>query len=61
MPAYLDWLAIGMGLALAVLWLERRRSPPAALRVIDRFPGLSWVAAAVAFWVLATRLGLGRM
>lgn len=60
LPAYLDHFALGMGLAVASLWLERRPSLPAALRPVDRFPSLCWLAAAGAFVLVAVGIGLPR-
>jgi peptidoglycan/LPS O-acetylase OafA/YrhL len=61
LPAYLDHFALGMGLALLSVWLERRDGLPAVLRPLDRFPALSWGVAAVAFWAVATQIGtIGR-
>jgi peptidoglycan/LPS O-acetylase OafA/YrhL len=54
LPTYLDQFALGMALAVASVALTGRR-PPAAVRVLDRFPGLAWLMAALAFWA-ATRL-----
>jgi peptidoglycan/LPS O-acetylase OafA/YrhL len=57
LPAYLDHFALGMGLAILSVWLERRDGLPAVLRPFDRFPALAWAAAAVAFWAVATQIG----
>jgi peptidoglycan/LPS O-acetylase OafA/YrhL len=57
LPAYLDHFALGMGLAVLSVWLERREGLPAVLRPLDRFPGLGWAVAAVAFWAVATQIG----
>jgi peptidoglycan/LPS O-acetylase OafA/YrhL len=57
LPAYLDHFALGMGLAVLSVWLERRDELPAVLRPFDRFPALAWAAAAVAFWAVATQIG----
>ena len=58
LPAYLDWLAAGMGLAVLSVWLEGRDRSPAPLRVVDRWPVLPWLGALVAFWVVSTQIGL---
>jgi peptidoglycan/LPS O-acetylase OafA/YrhL len=58
LPGYLDHFALGMGLAVLSVWLERRDELPRVLRPIDRFPALPWIAAAVAFWVVSTQIGL---
>jgi peptidoglycan/LPS O-acetylase OafA/YrhL len=57
LPAFLDWFAIGMGLALVSVWLEGRPTPR-PLRALDRFPGAFWVAALVVFWALCTQVGV---
>jgi peptidoglycan/LPS O-acetylase OafA/YrhL len=59
LPAYLDHFALGMGLAVLVAWLEERRTRPAAVRLLDRAPALSWLVALVAFWVVSTQIGIG--
>jgi peptidoglycan/LPS O-acetylase OafA/YrhL len=48
LPAYLDHFALGMALAALAAAGKRVRLSPAAC----------WVVAAVAFWALATRIGL---
>jgi peptidoglycan/LPS O-acetylase OafA/YrhL len=57
LPAYLDWLAPGMALALITVWYGERRLP-SPLRAIERFPSLGLIFAVVAFWVVSTRIGL---
>lgn len=57
LPAYLDHFALGMGLAVLSVWLERRDGLPAVLRPLDRFPSLAWGVAALAFWAVATQIG----
>jgi peptidoglycan/LPS O-acetylase OafA/YrhL len=57
LPAYLDHFALGMGLAVLSVWLERRDELPSMLRPFDRFPALAWGVAAVAFWAVATQIG----
>ena len=60
LPAYLDQFALGMALAVLTVHLQQReRAAPAAVRVIDRWPALPWLVAIVAFWVVATRIGIG--
>jgi len=57
LPNFLDQFAVGMALAVvSVAW--QTRALPRALRPIERLPGLGWLGAAVAFWVVSTRLGL---
>ena len=55
LPAYLDYFAIGMGLAVASVALADRR--PAFVRVVDRASWLPWAGAALAFYLLGTHLG----
>lgn len=49
LPAFLDWFALGMGLALLSVWSEERERLPAAVAWIDRLPGVAWLFAGVAF------------
>ena len=55
LPAFLDWFALGMGLALVSVWLEDRRDGvlPGPLAWLDGRPGIAWVAAFAAFTVAA--------
>jgi len=57
LPAFLDTFALGMALATLSAWYAGRATP-APLRALDRFPSLAWLLAAVAFWVVSTRIGL---
>jgi peptidoglycan/LPS O-acetylase OafA/YrhL len=59
LPAWLDHFALGMGLALLTVWIERRGRAPGWVRALDRAPSVSWLAAAVAFWAVSTQVGLG--
>ena len=60
LPAWLDLFAMGMGLAVARVWISRRRL--AAPLGLDRAyaPAACWVLAAIAFWASSTRLGIHR-
>lgn len=60
LPGYLDHFALGMGLAVLSVWLERRERDelPGVLRPLDRFPSLAWVIALIAFWAVSTQVGL---
>jgi peptidoglycan/LPS O-acetylase OafA/YrhL len=48
-----------MGLAVATVWLHDRPRPPRAVALLDRRPWVAWALALVAFWVVATRIGIG--
>lgn len=62
LPGFLDQFGMGMALAVLSVWIEWRDRLPRPLEVLDRFPGLAWATAAVAFWAAATQLGLsGRL
>jgi peptidoglycan/LPS O-acetylase OafA/YrhL len=54
-----DWFALGMFLALASVWVAGMDRAPAAVRVVERLPSLSWIVAAVLFWAIATQMGIG--
>lgn len=56
LPTFLDQFAIGMALAVASVQLADRPLPA----WLHRGAGVSWVLAAVAFWVVSTRIGIGR-
>ena len=58
LPSFLDQFALGMGLAVLSLWIERRGGLPRRLELIERFPSIPWIVALVAFWAASTRLGL---
>ncbi len=49
LPVFLDWFALGMGLALASVWLQGAERQPLLVVFADRHPGVLWVLAAVAF------------
>jgi peptidoglycan/LPS O-acetylase OafA/YrhL len=59
LPAYFDHFALGMGLALLTVWIERRGRAPRWVGALDRAPLAAWGLAAVAFWAVSTRIGLG--
>jgi peptidoglycan/LPS O-acetylase OafA/YrhL len=54
LPCYLEVFAVGMCIAVLSVWYEERDAPRWS-SAVDRFPGLLWAGAVVAFWV-ATRL-----
>jgi peptidoglycan/LPS O-acetylase OafA/YrhL len=60
LPAWLDLFALGMGLALLRVWTSNRDRP--APFGLDRpgAPAVCWTLAALAFWVVSTRLGIHR-
>ena len=57
LPAYLDYFAIGMGLAVASVVVASREHDPSLVRLIDRAPWLPWAVGAFAFYLLGTSLG----
>ena len=57
LPSTIDLFALGMGLAVVSVWVERR---PEIGNRIGRRPWVWWTAAAAAYWLMATRLGLRR-
>jgi peptidoglycan/LPS O-acetylase OafA/YrhL len=58
--SYMDWFTYGMILAVVSVAMHGREAGSAAMRLIIRRPWLPWLAAAVVFWFVATRLGLSR-
>ena len=51
---FLDWFALGMGLAVLSVWVETRGERlPRGLRWLDGAPSAAWAAALVAFVVLS--------
>jgi peptidoglycan/LPS O-acetylase OafA/YrhL len=59
LPAYLDYFALGMALAVASVVLAGRERQPAAVRLISAAPWLPWLLAAVAFYL--TGVGGGNL
>jgi peptidoglycan/LPS O-acetylase OafA/YrhL len=58
LPSWLDHFALGMLLAIASVWYaDRGRGAPGSL---DRrwAPAACWALAALAFWLVSTRLGI---
>jgi peptidoglycan/LPS O-acetylase OafA/YrhL len=54
---FMDDFAIGMALAVASAWYEGRTDLPRPLRLLDRFPSVSWGVALLVLGV--TSLGVG--
>lgn len=57
LPANIDSIAFGMGLAVVSAALASSGRRPGFVRFVERRPTLCWVAAGVLFWVASTRLG----
>jgi peptidoglycan/LPS O-acetylase OafA/YrhL len=57
LPHFIDQFAIGMGLAVASVWVEGKRPPP-SVRIIARYPAIPWIVAGAAYWVASTQIGL---
>jgi peptidoglycan/LPS O-acetylase OafA/YrhL len=57
LPNYLDQFSIGMALAVLTVHWERLGRVPRAVDMLRRHDWLPWVLAAVAFWVVSTRIG----
>jgi peptidoglycan/LPS O-acetylase OafA/YrhL len=59
LPAYLDWFAVGMGLAVLTAWLGTREAPPRVVALVERAPGACWAVAAAALaanaWIWGRR------
>lgn len=60
LPAFLDWFAGGMALAVLVVWWEQDRDrAPAALRAVVASPGSCWVVAACLIAIASTPIAGG--
>jgi peptidoglycan/LPS O-acetylase OafA/YrhL len=55
---FLDDFAIGMSLGVLSAWYEGRRDLPRALRLHDRYPGISWGLALAALGVTSLAVGV---
>jgi peptidoglycan/LPS O-acetylase OafA/YrhL len=53
-----DWFVLGMALALASVVTAGMERPPAPVRLVERWPSLAWLMAAVLFWVISTQMGI---
>jgi peptidoglycan/LPS O-acetylase OafA/YrhL len=60
LPGNLDWFGWGMAIALASVMLQGREHETRAGRLLERSSWISWLAAAVTFWVLSTHLHMPR-
>lgn len=58
LPSFLDQFALGMGLAVLSAWIEQRGTAPPWVARFDRASVLSWVFAALAFYVVSKRIGI---
>jgi peptidoglycan/LPS O-acetylase OafA/YrhL len=57
LPNFLDHFAIGMALAVISVHLEMTDRVPRAVALLRRHSWIPWLGAAVAFWVVSTRIG----
>jgi peptidoglycan/LPS O-acetylase OafA/YrhL len=57
LPNFLDQFSIGMALAVLSAQWERRGRSPRAIEALRRHDWLPWLFAAIAFWVVSTRIG----
>jgi peptidoglycan/LPS O-acetylase OafA/YrhL len=58
LPAYFDWFAFGMLLALGSAWLSIGRGVPKIVAFLGRWPWVAWLIAFECYW-LAAQLHLG--
>jgi peptidoglycan/LPS O-acetylase OafA/YrhL len=57
LPGFADQFALGMGLAVLTVWLEDRPAP-SPLRVVERRPGVLWLAGLGLFILVSVGIGL---
>jgi peptidoglycan/LPS O-acetylase OafA/YrhL len=57
LPNFLDQFAIGMALAVLSVKAEGRERLPRAVEALRRHDWIPWVVAALAYWVVSTRIG----
>lgn len=50
LPAFFDFFAVGMALAVVSVLLWNRPGQPAVVALVDRRPWIPWAVAALAFW-----------
>ena len=58
LPPFLDQFALGMALAVLSVWYAERERRPPTLRLVERWPGVAWAGALIAFWAVSTQVGL---
>jgi peptidoglycan/LPS O-acetylase OafA/YrhL len=58
LPGQIDHFAIGMALAVGSVWAAREAAVRDRTLAATRRPGLWWLGAAVAFWIVSTRIGV---
>lgn len=52
LPAYLDWFALGMAMAVGSAWRAQGGRLPAVIDWFGRWPSQSWVLAFVCYWIV---------
>ena len=57
LPSFLHVFAAGMCLAVLSVWYEEG-DLPRWLQPLDRFPGIAWGVAILAFWVVSKQIGI---
>jgi peptidoglycan/LPS O-acetylase OafA/YrhL len=51
LPAFFDFFAVGMALAVVSVLLWNRPDQPGIVRLVDRRPWVPWLVAAIAYWL----------
>ena len=57
LPGTLDWFALGMGLAVLSVAVTGAERPPQIVALLERRPGVSWLAAAGVFLYVSLAIG----
>jgi peptidoglycan/LPS O-acetylase OafA/YrhL len=57
LPAYLDWFALGMALAVGVAWVDLGRRIPRVVAWLARQAVLCWLLAFALYWALVSLNG----
>jgi peptidoglycan/LPS O-acetylase OafA/YrhL len=57
LPNFLDQFAVGMALAVLSVHWQRTEQLPRWVELLRRHDWIPWVGAAIAFWVVSTRIG----